>query len=619
MVCCIGTLATRSCEPRQARKGAAAAADSGAGMLLVQCAALTIPSMTYQVLARKWRPQHFRDMIGQDHVVKALSHALDSNRLHHAYLFTGMRGVGKTTVARVLAKSLNCETQGVSAEPCGTCASCQDIESGRFFDLIEVDAASRTKVEETRELLENVPYAPSSGRFKVYLIDEVHMFTTHSFNALLKTLEEPPEHVKFVLATTDPQKVPVTVLSRCLQFNLKAIPEQLLRDHLVKILDTEGIAWDEAALVHIARASEGSVRDALSLVEQAAALGNGAVSASEVESMLGRLSPERVYDLLDAVAEHNAQRVLHEIEALAQFAPDYAQLLNDMLSVLHQVALYQTLNQHSHDAGLHNDRTEALASNMDVEDVQLFYQIGVHGRRDMPFAPDQRAALEMTVLRMLAFRPAELDTEQQSGEVNSDVAGTAQLPKQPELTQQLQQDDKPKNAEVVQRPAETAAAITTDAPTNSEKPRQQQADAAAAQVLSVDWQAENWCEIVPQLGLVGMPLQLASNSSFDSLVGDTLTLQLSHEHEHLHTPRFSERVQSAISSARASATTLVINMVTEELDTPVSRALQREEDALQHAQEAIRQDPLVKTLLEKVDGKVDEGSVKPVDTSNSSI
>jgi len=621
---------TARIQPRQARKGAAAAVDSGAGMLLVQCAALTILPMSYQVLARKWRPQQFKDMIGQDHVVKALCHALDNNRLHHAYLFTGMRGVGKTTIARVFAKSLNCE-RGVSSEPCGECPTCQDIEAGRFFDLIEVDAASRTKVEETRELLENVPYAPSSGRYKVYLIDEVHMFTTHSFNALLKTLEEPPEHVKFILATTDPQKVPVTVLSRCLQFSLKSMPESVLVEYLTRLLDSEGIASEKAALAHIARASEGSVRDALSLVEQAAALGNGRVAALDVESMLGRLSPERIFDLLDSVAALDAPAVLKQIDELAQYAPDFVQLLAEVLSGLHQIALVQSVGDSSSAPELQAARIDALAKVMAAEDVQLYYQIGVHGRRDMPFAPDQRAALEMTLLRMLAFRPAG-PAELPAGEIVTSTPATPQkttvaqaatttqtkIAENPVTVAQPEKSESAARAELKAALAESPAARSgaTAAATKTPQPVAEKAPQINASKLSLVWSAENWSEIVEQLSLAGMPLQLAANSSLRALEGDTLTLALSEEHEHLNSPRFSDRVQEAVSTARGTKTQLRIELVSTELDTPVIRQRVKEENALEQAQEAIRQDPLVKTLLEKVDGKVDEASVKPLDTSS---
>ena len=360
---------------------------------------------SYQVLARKWRPQKFADMIGQDHVLRALVNALDNQRIHHAYLFTGMRGVGKTTIARIFAKCLNCETKGVSAEPCGTCSACVDIDAGRFFDLIEVDAASRTKVDETRELLENVPYAPASGRYKVYLIDEVHMFSTHSFNALLKTLEEPPEHVKFLLATTDPQKVPVTVLSRCLQFNLKRMASTRLADYLSHILETESMAHDKPALELIARAADGSVRDSLSLVEQAAAFGGGEVRATDVESMLGRVSTDRLIELIATLGDGNAKTLFEQVDALAEYAPDYVQVIGEMLSLLHQIAMIQTVPE-SADAELASTaQLQALALSISAEELQLYYQIGQHARRDLPHSSDQREAFDMALMRMMAFAP----------------------------------------------------------------------------------------------------------------------------------------------------------------------------------------------------------------------
>lgn len=360
---------------------------------------------SYKVLARKWRPQQFGDMIGQEHVLRALINALDNQRIHHAYLFTGMRGVGKTTIARIFAKCLNCESKGVSSEPCGTCSACQDIDSGRFFDLIEVDAASRTKVDETRELLENVPYAPASGRYKVYLIDEVHMFSTHSFNALLKTLEEPPEHVKFLLATTDPQKVPVTVLSRCLQFNLKRMASTRLADYLSHILDAESMAYDKSALELIARAADGSVRDSLSLVEQAAAFGAGEVRANDVESMLGRVSTDRLIELIAAIGDADAKSLFEQVERLAQYSPDYIQVTGELLSLLHRIAMFQTVPDSIDDSLAVSDRLRELSAKISSEQIQLYYQIGQHARRDMPYSSDQREAFDMALLRMIAFAP----------------------------------------------------------------------------------------------------------------------------------------------------------------------------------------------------------------------
>ncbi len=360
--------------------------------------------MSYQVLARKWRPRVFREMVGQEHVLQALINALDHNRLHHAYLFTGTRGVGKTTIARILAKCLNCET-GVSSEPCGQCSSCREIAEGRFVDLIEVDAASRTKVEDTRELLENVQYAPTRGRYKVYLIDEVHMLSNSSFNALLKTLEEPPPHVKFLLATTDPQKLPMTILSRCLQFNLKNMNPERIVQHLKFVLEQELVPYEESALWHLGRAADGSMRDAMSLTDQAIAYGSGKIAESEVSAMLGTIDQTAVYDIVTALASYDGRAVLAAVERMSEQAPDYASALAEMLAVLHRIAIAQALPEAVDNSHGDRERILQLSQQLPAEDVQLFYQTALLGRRDLPLAPDPRAGFEMVLLRMLAFKP----------------------------------------------------------------------------------------------------------------------------------------------------------------------------------------------------------------------
>lgn len=360
--------------------------------------------MSYQVLARKWRPRVFREMVGQEHVLQALINALDHNRLHHAYLFTGTRGVGKTTIARILAKCLNCET-GVSSEPCGQCSSCREIAEGRFVDLIEVDAASRTKVEDTRELLENVQYAPTRGRYKVYLIDEVHMLSNSSFNALLKTLEEPPPHVKFLLATTDPQKLPMTILSRCLQFNLKNMNPERIVQHLKFVLEQELVPYEESALWHLGRAADGSMRDAMSLTDQAIAYGSGKITDAEVSTMLGTIDQTAVYDIVVALASYDGRALLAAVEKMSEQAPDYANALAEILAVLHRVAIAQALPEAVDNSHGDRDRILQLAQQLPPEDVQLFYQTALLGRRDLPLAPDPRAGFEMVLLRMLAFKP----------------------------------------------------------------------------------------------------------------------------------------------------------------------------------------------------------------------
>ncbi|MFA5633202.1 MAG: DNA polymerase III subunit gamma/tau [Porticoccaceae bacterium] len=388
--------------------------------------------MSYQVLARKWRPRIFTEMVGQEHVLRALVNGLDNDRLHHAYLFTGTRGVGKTTIARILAKCLNCES-GVSSTPCGECSACREIAEGRFVDLIEVDAASRTKVEDTRELLDNVQYLPTRGRYKVYLIDEVHMLTNHSFNALLKTLEEPPPHVKFLLATTDPQKLPVTVLSRCLQFNLKNLGPERIVGHLKHVLGEEKIPCEEAALWELGRAADGSMRDALSLTDQAIAHGGGALTVAEVSAMLGTMDRGAVVDLCSAVAGGDASDVLAGVERLADHAPDYSAALADMLAIWHQVAMAQALPDALDPVHEHHGAIMELAENISREDVQLFYQITLLGRKDLPHAADPRSGFEMVLLRLLAFRPlmpdqAETAPPPSSSAQRSEAAHPAKKP-----------------------------------------------------------------------------------------------------------------------------------------------------------------------------------------------
>ncbi|MDZ5602313.1 DNA polymerase III subunit gamma/tau [Pseudomonas sp. RP23018S] len=364
--------------------------------------------MSYQVLARKWRPRSFREMVGQAHVLKALINALDNQRLHHAYLFTGTRGVGKTTIARIIAKCLNCET-GITSTPCGTCSVCREIDEGRFVDLIEIDAASRTKVEDTRELLDNVQYAPSRGRFKVYLIDEVHMLSSHSFNALLKTLEEPPPYVKFILATTDPQKLPATILSRCLQFSLKNMTPERVVEHLAHVLGAEHVPFEDDALWLLGRAADGSMRDAMSLTDQAIVFGEGKVLAADVRAMLGTLDHGQVYGVLEALLAGDARALLDAVRDLAEQGPDWGGVLAEMLSVLHRVAIAQALPEAVDNGQGDRERVLALAQALPAEDVQFYYQMGLIGRRDLPLAPEPRGGFEMVLLRMLAFRPADAD------------------------------------------------------------------------------------------------------------------------------------------------------------------------------------------------------------------
>jgi DNA polymerase-3 subunit gamma/tau len=370
--------------------------------------------MSYQVLARKWRPRNFDSLVGQEHVVRALRHALDEGRLHHAYLFSGTRGVGKTTIARILAKSLNCET-GISSRPCGKCSTCLEIDASRYVDLIEVDAATNTKVDEMRQLLENAVYAPTRGRFKVYVIDEVHMLSTSAFNAMLKTLEEPPEHIKFILATTDPQKIPVTVLSRCLQFNLKQMPSPAIADHLGKILGEEKVSAEQGALRLLADCARGSMRDALSLLDQAIAYGGGSVTEQTARAMLGAIDDSFLYAILEGLARGDAAAVLAVAEDMRSRSLAFDSALQDLGSLLHKIALTQTAPDAVDTSGGLRERLAALSRALAPQDIQLYYQIAIHGRQDLPFAPDEYAGFTMALLRMLAFAPAENSQPEAAG------------------------------------------------------------------------------------------------------------------------------------------------------------------------------------------------------------
>jgi len=383
--------------------------------------------MSYQVLARKWRPKNFKQMVGQAHVLQALINALDNQRLHHAYLFTGTRGVGKTTIARILARCLSCH-KGITSEPCGECATCTSISEGRYVDLIEIDAASRTKVEDMRELLDNVQYAPAEGRFKIYLIDEVHMLSSSSFNALLKTLEEPPEHVKFLFATTDPQKLPITILSRCLQFNLKNMPPQSIVEHLTYVLNEEAVGFEKAALWALSRAADGSMRDALSLTDQAIAYGNNQLSETAVNAMLGTVDHKKIYGILDALINDQAPKLLALVADLSEYSPDYASVLASIVSILHRVAIEQAVPGATDNTLGDQETIIAYAAQLSAEDLQLFYQIALVSRKDLAFSPDPRAGFEMALLRMLAFQldvPSSVATSALTPDVAIETSMTA--------------------------------------------------------------------------------------------------------------------------------------------------------------------------------------------------
>jgi DNA polymerase-3 subunit gamma/tau len=522
--------------------------------------------MTYQALARKWRPRRFAEMAGQEHVLRALINALDRQRLHHAFLFTGTRGVGKTTVARILAKSLNCET-GVTSQPCGACSACTEIDAGRFVDLIEVDAASRTKVDETRELLDNVQYSPARGRYKVYLIDEVHMLSGHSFNALLKTLEEPPPHVKFLLATTDPQKLPITVLSRCLQFSLKRLPPALIGQRLAQVLGEEGVAAEPAAIELIARAADGSMRDALSLLDQAIAHGGDGLTEPEVRAMLGTIDRSKVHELLAGLAAADAPGLLATVAALDEHAPDYEGVLGELAAALQRVAILQAVPTA---AAEWPDRAALapIAAALGAAEVQLLYQIAITSRRDLPLAPDARTGFEMALLRMLAFRP------------DGDPS-----PLQPS------------------RPAPTAGAAGGGPSRAAPLPAP-----AAAPRLDAD---AGWSSLAAALPIKGMVRELALNCALVSREGGAWRLALAPAHRHLLNDRSIERIAEALGRATGSAATVRIDVAALPAETPAQAAERDRAARTAEARDALSADPVVQALGETFGAKLDPGSVRP--------
>ncbi|MFP4245323.1 MAG: DNA polymerase III subunit gamma/tau, partial [Ectothiorhodospira sp.] len=569
--------------------------------------------MSYQVLARKWRPRTFDELVGQPHVVRALVNALREQRLHHAYLFTGTRGVGKTTIARLLAKCLNCET-GITPEPCGRCTACREIDEGRFIDLIEVDAASRTRVEDTRELLENVPYAPTRGRFKVYLVDEVHMLSTHSFNALLKTLEEPPEHVKFLLATTDPQKLPVTVLSRCLQFNLKAMPAEMIARHLEGVLEREGIEAGDGAVMQLARAASGSMRDALSLLDQAIGYGDGALREAEVREMLGVISGEHLARILLALADGDARALMDAVEALSAQVPDYAAVLAELVGLLHRVAVVQqvpeALDSLDAEAGLLQD----LAARLDPSEVQLFYQIALVGGRDLPLTPDPRAGLEMVLLRMLAFRPADREPAGPARSSRTPAPGTPDngTPPGPAAAPPLTRppDDAPPGPEVAPRASsprkpDPEPPATADPPA-ADAPRVEGTPARTAQDDPLDWG-----RLSGRLGLSGLAGELVRHCALADHRDGELRLRLDKAHGHLNTGKAREKLEAALRSVLGETARVRVEVGEAGGETPAAREAQHQARRQEAAERAIREDPVARGVMETFDAELVPGSVRP--------
>ncbi len=522
-----------------------------------------------QVLARKWRPKTFSELVGQEHVVRALTNALRQQRLHHAYLFTGTRGVGKTTLARIIAKALNCET-GITDTPCGQCGACREIDSGRFVDLIELDAASNTQVDNMRELLENALYAPSSGRFKVYIIDEVHMLSRSAFNAMLKTLEEPPAHVKFILATTDPQKIPVTVLSRCLQFNLKQIPQQQIRDQLQKILDAEGVASEKAALTLLARAAQGSMRDSLSLLDQAIAHGGGKVEESAVRIMLGAVDQTYLHTIMRALAAGDGASLVAEAERMAARSLSFEGALQDLGTLLHRLALLQAVPETVTPDDPDRVVLVELAELFGADDLQLYYQIALQGRADIGLAPDEYAGFTMTLLRMLAFMPG--------------AAPAAHRP-------------------VARVAPGTAGAATAAAPA---------AAVAAERDAKKNTTKAAWGEIIGELGLTGMARMLAQHCELVRHDATRMELCVAKAHERLLDKPYQDKLKAALAQHFGSALQVTIGIGESGGNSPAEIANRHKQQLQAQAIAEIEQDPFVRDLVENFDARVIDSTIKSI-------
>ncbi len=539
------------------------------------------------VLARKWRPKNFAQLAGQEHVVRALGNALANNRLHHAYLFTGTRGVGKTTIARIFAKSLNCLT-GITATPCGECSACKEIDSGRFVDLIELDAASNTQVDNMRELLDSALYAPTSGRFKVYIIDEVHMLSKSAFNAMLKTLEEPPPHVKFILATTDPQKIPVTVLSRCLQFNLKQLPPALIAAHLQYVLDQEKIAFESGALTLVARAAQGSMRDALSLMDQAIAFSAGKIEEDTMRAMLGAIDQGYLFELLTALHEKHGAELLAVADNMATRSVAFDVALQDMASLLHRIALAQIVPQAIAEDMPDRAALLELAQIFTPEEVQLYYQIAIHGRDEIDLAPDEYAGFTMTLLRMLAFTPDRNGLPVRAAQIPSVVDSpvtdkVVPVSSQPVSSQQVKPDSS----------CESVSALVESAPrAKSAEP--------------------DWTRVFEHLNLQAMAQQLAKHCVLEDVSDRLVVLRLAQEHKHLQTRMATENLQSALSDYFARPMQLNIVLGTISKATPAKIEQHTQQVKQQQAIDSIARDAFVSDMQSGLDATVVDGSIRSI-------
>ena len=564
--------------------------------------------MSYLVLARKWRPNTFANVVGQEHVLKALINGLDQDRLHHAFLFSGTRGVGKTTLARIFAKSLNCE-QGVSSTPCGECQSCQEVDAGRFVDLIEVDAASRTKVDDTRELLDNVQYAPSRGRYKVYLIDEVHMLSTSSFNALLKTLEEPPPHVKFLLATTDPQKLPVTILSRCLQFNLRRLDIAQISGHLSNILKSENIDFESDALATIAKAADGSMRDALSLLDQAISHGSGTVKSTDIHDMLGTISQQQLYDLITALISHDGQAVIQQSHALSIQGRDFVQVFNNLLSLFQRIATLQLVADLD---ATDKDDIEVLtrfSQQISPEITQLFYQIALHGKRDLPYAADPKSGFEMTLLRMMHFQPATANSQISHTEPSS----ASQLADDPvHVAKKSKSSASSPSQDVIETRSDIPDAHSPPAVASKKLPVKPVEVANTSEALILN--SENWLSLINSLKLTALARQLADNSAFVKFENDKVTLSIAPELAHLASKKPQERLETGLSKSLDKPIKITFieggehhpsaTLATERADQTVADQ--------ERAKESIHNDPAIDAIRTAFDARVIESTIKPI-------
>lgn len=557
--------------------------------------------MSHQVLARKWRPKSFETLVGQPHVVRALSNALEQKRIHHAYLFTGTRGVGKTTLARIIAKSLNCET-GITAKPCGVCTACTEIDKGRFVDLLEVDAASNTQVDAMRELLDNAQYAPTAGRFKVYIIDEVHMLSKSAFNAMLKTLEEPPEHVKFILATTDPQKVPVTVLSRCLQFNLRQIASSTIIEHLQHVLTQENIPYETTGLQLIAHAAEGSMRDALSLTDQAIAYGNQAVNENDVRSMLGAIDQRYLFEIIKSLINEDGAMLIAKAKEMEARSISFEAALNDLAKLLHQIAIAQTVPESiSHDLP-ERDVLINLAKTLSAEKLQLYYQIALLGGRDISLAPDEYAGFTMSLLRMLAFSPTESLPEQKKNNQNLAARATP-VTTNPENTTSANQQAV--SVLKINHAGVSKPDVTATNPQESTAPVSE--TVASANTPGFDG---NWRNLIEKHLKLGIARALAQHCEMLSYDDNSITLRVAEKQKHLVSHNYQEKLSSAINDHFNKKIRLNIT-IDHEANTPAKQNAEEKAVIQSSAEDAIMNDDFVQALIQDFDAKIIPNSIKP--------